>query len=167
MAFISQTPPPVPGQLRPPKDWAHAAGRVRALRFRHYCRRARPAEQAPASKSPPPPFPSRSMLPSVERFTATAHNMLGNSVAVGHAFKRSLVALGEAQRQQSLRDLKRRALRCTQDTRNLRRTPEQRREVQRRSRAPPRDISEIPLDNKALQNSRETLSALYASRMRL
>ena len=37
----------------------------------------------------------------------------------------------------------------------------------RRSRAPPRDISKIPLDNKALLNPRETLSALYASRMRL
>ena len=36
-----------------------------------------------------------------------------------------------------------------------------------RSRAPPRDITEIPLVSKALLNPRETLSALYASRMRL
>ena len=39
--------------------------------------------------------------------------------------------------------------------------------MQQRSRGPPQDISEIPLDNKALLNPRETLSALYASRMRL
>ena len=77
------------------------------------------------------------------------------------------MALGEAQRQQSLRDIKRRALRRTQETRNLRRTPEQWWEVQRRSRGPPRDISEIPLDSKALLNPRETLSTLYASRMQL
>ena len=88
------------------------------------------------------------------RFTATGHSMLGNSVAVGHALKRSLVALGESQRQQSLREIKRP---------NLRRTPEQWREVQRRSRGPSRDTSEIPLDSKALSNPIETLSALYAS----
>ena len=77
------------------------------------------------------------------------------------------MALGEARRQQSLQDIKCRALRCTQETRNLRRTPEQWRELQRRSRAPPRDISEIPLDSKGLLNPRETLSALYLSCMRL
>ena len=93
--------------------------------------------------------------------------MLGNSVAVGHTLKRSLVVLGEARRPQSLRDNKRGALRRPQETRNLRRTLEQWGEVQRRSRPPPRDISEIPSDNKEVLNSRETLSALYASRMRL
>ena len=77
------------------------------------------------------------------------------------------MALGEAQRQQSLRDIKCRGLRRIQETRNLRHTPEQWREVQRRSRGPPQDISEIPMDSKALLNPRETLSALYASRMRL
>ena len=39
--------------------------------------------------------------------------------------------------------------------------------IQRRSRGPPRDIAEIPLDCKALLNPRETLLALYVSRMRL
>ena len=148
-------------------DWAHTTGRVRALRLRHYRLRARPGERAPPSKTPQPPFPARSMLRSMRRFTAAAQNMLGNSVAVGHALKRSLVALGEAQRQQSLRDIKRWALRCTQETGNLQHTPEQWREVQRRSQAPPRDISEIPLDKKVLPNPTETLSALYLSRMRL
>ena len=104
-------------------DWAQAVGKVWALRFRHYRLRARPAEQTPPSKSPQPPFPARSMLPSVGQFTAAAQSMLGNSVAVGHTLKRSLVALGEARRQQSLRDIKRRALRRTQETRNLRRIP--------------------------------------------
>ena len=47
-----------------------------------------------------------------------------NSVVVGHALKRSLVAFAEAQRQQSLREIKRRALWRSQETRNLRRTPE-------------------------------------------
>ena len=147
-------------------DLAHPTGRVRALRFRHYCLRTRPADRPPPPpplKIPQPPFLARSMLPSVGRFTATAQSMLGNPAAVEHALKRSLTALGEAQRQQSLREIKRRA----QETRNLRRTPEQWREVQRRSRSPLRDISEIPLDSKALLNPRETVSALYASRMRL
>ena len=97
----------------------------------------------------------------------TAQSILGTSVTAGHALKRSLVALGEAQRQQSLRGVKRRALRRKQETLNLKRTPEQWREVQRRSRGPPRDVSEIPLDSKALLNPRETLSALYLSRLRL
>ena len=127
----------------------------------------RPAERAPPSKAPQQPFPARSMLPSVGRFTVAAQDMLGTSVTVGHALKRSLVALGEAQRQQSLRGIKRKALRRAQETKNLKRTPEQWKEVQRRSRGPPRDISEIPLDSKALLNPRETLSALYLSRMRL
>ena len=148
-------------------DLAHATGRVRALRFRQYRLRARPAEQAPPSRAPQQPFPARSMLPSLGRFTVTAQSILGTSVTAGHALKRSLVALGEAQRQQSLRGVKRRALRRRQETRNLKRTPEQWREVQRRSRGPPRDISEIPLDSKALLNPRETLSALYLSRLRL
>ena len=148
-------------------DWAHTTGRVRALRFRHYRLRACPAEQAPPSKAPQQPFPARNMLPSVGRFTVTAQNMLGTSVTVGHALKRSLVALGEAQCQQSLRGIKRRALRRVQETRNLKRTPEQWREVQRRSWGPLRDILEIPLDSKALLNPRETLSALYLSRQRL
>ena len=148
-------------------DWAHAAGRVRALHFRHYRLRARPAEQAPPSKAPQQPFPARSMLPSVGRFTVTAQNVLGTSVTAGHTLKRSLVALGEAQRQQSLRGIERRVLRRVQETRNLKHTPKQWREVQRRSRGPPRDISEIPLDSKALLNPMETLSALYLSRLRL
>ena len=125
-------------------------------------------QSGPPLRSPPqPPFSARIMFPSVGRFTTTTQSMLGNSVAVGHALKRSLLALGEAQRQQSLRDIKRWALRRTQETRNLRRTPEQWREVQRRSRGLPRDISEIPLDGKALLIPKETLPALYASRMRL
>ena len=33
-------------------DWAHATGMVRALRFRHYRLRARPAEQAPPLRAP-------------------------------------------------------------------------------------------------------------------
>ena len=99
--------------------------------------------------------------------TAAAQSMLGSSVAVGHVLKQSLVALGEAQRQQSLREIKRRFLWRYQETGNLRRTPEQWREVQRRSRGPPCDIAEIPLDSKALLDPRETLSALYVSRMRL
>ena len=97
----------------------------------------------------------------------TTPQLLGNPVAVEHALKRSLVALGEAQRQQSLREIKRRSLRRSQETRNLRRTPEQWKEVQWRSRGPPRDIAEIPLDSKALLNPRETVSALYVSRQRL
>ena len=68
-------------------------GKVRALRFQHYRLRARLAEHTPPSKPPQPPFPARSMLPSVGRFTATTQSMLGNSVAVGHALNRSLVAL--------------------------------------------------------------------------
>ena len=107
------------------------------------------------------------MLPSVGRFTVTAQSILGTLVTAGHALKRSLVALGEAQRQQSLWGVKCRALPRRQETRNLKRTPEHRREVQRRSRSAPRDISEIPLDSKALPNPRETLSALYLSRLRL
>ena len=39
--------------------------------------------------------------------------------------------------------------------------------MQRRSRGTPRDISEIPLDSKALPNPSETLCACYLSRMRL
>ena len=39
--------------------------------------------------------------------------------------------------------------------------------MQRRSRDPARDISEIPLDSSALANPMETLSALYSSQMRL
>ena len=148
-------------------DWAHATDRVRALRFWHYRLRARPAEQDPPSRAPQHPFPARSMLPSVGRFTETAHNILGTSVTAGHTLKRNIVASGEAQRQQSLRGIKRRALRRVQETRNLKRSPERWREVQRRSRGPPRDISEIPLDSKAPLNPRETLSALYLSRLRL
>ena len=121
-------------------EWAQATGRVRTLRFRHYRLRARHAERAPPSKAPQQPFPARSMLPSVGRFTLAAQDILDTSVTVGHALKRSLVALGKAQRQQSLRGIKRRALRCAQETRNLKRTPEQWKEVQRRSRGPPRDI---------------------------
>ena len=59
----------------------------------------------PSSKAPQHPFLARSMLPSVERFTQMAQNMMGTSVTAGHALKRSLVALGEAQRQQSLRGI--------------------------------------------------------------
>ena len=81
--------------------------------------------------------------------------------------KGALWPRGRAQRQQSLRVIKRRALRRSQETQNLKRTPEHLREVQQRSRAPPRDICEIPLDCKALLNPRETLSALYLSRQRL
>ena len=147
-------------------DWAHAAGRVRALRLRHYRLRTRPAQGASPSKSLQPPFPARNMLPSVG-FPTTAQSMLGNSLAVGRTLKRSLVALGEAQRQQSLRDIKRRALRRTLETGNLQHTPRQWWEVQRRSRGPPRDISEIPLDGNVALNPNETLSTLYASRMRL
>ena len=51
------------------------------------------------------------MLPSVGRFTAAAQDILGTSVTVGHTLKRSLVALGEAQRKQSRRGIKRWALR--------------------------------------------------------
>ena len=155
------------GLLRAIYDWAHAMGKVRALRFWHHRLRARPAEQAPPSRAPQQPFPARSMLPSVGRFTMTAQSILGTSVTAGHALKRSLVALGEAQRQQSLRGVKRRALRRVQETGNLKRSREQWSGVQRRSRGPSRDISEIPLDSKALLNPRETPSALYLSRLRL
>ena len=89
-----------------------------------------------------------------------AQSMLGTSVTAGHALKRSLVALGEAQCQQSLQGIKRQALRRSQETQNPKRTPEQWREVQRRSRGPPRDVLEVPLDSKALLNPRETLYAL-------
>ena len=54
-----------------------------------------------------------------------------------------------------------------QEARNLKLSPEQWREVQRRSRGPPRNISEIPLDSKALLNPTETMSALSLSRLRL
>ena len=100
------------------------------------------------------------MLPSVQHSTVAAQDILGTSVTVGHTLKSSLVALGEAQCQQSLRGIQRRALRHTHETRNLKRTPEQWKEVQRRSRGPPRDISDIPLDSKALLNPKETLFAL-------
>ena len=83
-------------------DWAKAAGWVRTLDFRHYRLRLRPAERASPSRSRQLPFPARSMLPSVGQFTVVAQSMLGNSVRVGHALKQSLVALGKAQRQQSL-----------------------------------------------------------------
>ena len=146
-----------------PTPWAESGLSVSGTIASEHARRHAP----PPSKSPQPPFPARSMLPSVGCFTATAQSILGNSVAVGHALRRSLVALGEAKRQQILREIERRALRRTQETRNLRCTPEHRREVQRLSRGPPRDISKIPLDSKALLNPRETLSALYANRMRL
>ena len=114
------------GLQRGISDWAHAMGRVRALRFRHYGLRARPAEQPPPppSKAPQQPFPARSMLISVGRFTVTAPNMLGTAVMAGNALKQSLLALGEAQRQQSLRGINHRALPRVQETRNLRRTPE-------------------------------------------
>ena len=39
--------------------------------------------------------------------------------------------------------------------------------MQRHGRAPPPDITELSLDNKALPNPMETLSALHASQMRL
>ena len=155
------------GPQRAIYDWAHATGRVRALRFRQYRLKTRPAERAPPSRAPQQPFPSRSMLPTVGRFTVMAQSILGTSVTAGHALKRSLVALKEAQRQHSLSGVKRRALRRKQETLNLKRTPEQWREVQRRSRGPPRDVSEIALDSKALLNPKETLSALYLSRLRL
>ena len=148
-------------------DWAYTAGRVWALRFRDYRLRARPTERAPLLKSPEPPFPARSTHPSVGCFTATAQNFLGNCVALGHALKRSLVVLREAQRQQSFQDIKRRAPRRTKETHTLLRTAECWRVVQRHSRGPPRDISEIPLDNKTLLNAKETLCALHASRIRL
>ena len=113
------------------------------------------------------PFPVRSTIPLVVRFTAVAQSMLGGSVSVGHALKRSLVALGEAQSEQGLKEIRRWSLRCSQETKDLRRTPEQWREVQRRSWGPPHDIAEIPLANKPLLDLKETLSALYMSRMRL
>ena len=69
---------------------------------------------------------------------------------VGHTLKRSLVALGEAQRQQSLREFRRQCLQRSQETKDRRRTPEQWRELQRRSPGPPRDVAEITLENKAL-----------------
>ena len=148
-------------------DWAHATGRVRALRFRHYRLRARPAEQGPPPRAPQQPFPARSMLPSVGRFTVTAQNILGTSVTAGHALKRSLVGLREARRQQSLWAIKRTVLRRVQETRNLKRSPEQWREVQRRSRGPPRDISAIPQDSNAFLNPRQMPSALYLPLLRL
>ena len=87
-------------------------------------------------------------------------------MAVGHALKRGLVALREAQRQESLREIKRRTLRRTQEMMNLQPTSEQWREVQQCSWGRPGDISEIPLDSKAVVSPTETLSALYARRMR-
>ena len=113
------------------------------------------------------PLLTRGMLPSVGRYTAAAKSMPGCSVAVGHVLKRSFMALKEAQRQHSLREIKHRFLWQSQETRNLRRTPEQWREAQGRRQGPPCDITEIPLDIKALLDPRETLSALYVSRMQL
>ena len=54
-------------------EWAHAAGRVRALHFRHYRLRTGPAERASPRKFPQPCFAARSMLPSVGCFTTAAH----------------------------------------------------------------------------------------------
>ena len=84
-------------------------------------------------------------------------------MAVGHALKRNLVALGEAQRQQSPREIKRRCLRRSPETQDVRHTPEQWQEVQRCSRGPPHDVVEIPVDKKALLDLRATLSAMYVS----
>ena len=136
-------------------DWANAAGQVRTLHFRHYHLRSRPAERASPSRSPQMLFPVRRMLSSVGRFTVAAQSMLGSSVAVGHALKRSLVALGEGQRQQSLQEIKRRFLRRSQETRNLRRTPQQWRELQRRSRGPRVISRRFPWTARRCSNSKK------------
>ena len=92
-------------------------------------------------------------------------------MSIGHALKRSLVALREAQHQQSLRKIRHWGLRRSQETKDLRRTLEQWRKVQRCSRELLCDVVEIPLANKELANTvlldpRETLFALYMGWMR-
>ena len=149
-------------------DWAHATGRVWALRFRQYRLRARLAEPPPfPSKAPQHPFPARGMLSSVERFTRMAHHMPGTSVTAFHALKRTLWPWGRPIGNKSSGKL-------SAGPSGARRKPgtsSAPRSSGGRSNgaaaAPPRDVSEIPLDSKALLNPRETLSALYLSRQRL
>ena len=117
-------------------------------------------KMASPSKYPHFPFPTHNMLPSEERLPATAQSM-------PHTLKGSLVALGHAQRHQSLPEIMHRPLRRSRETRNLLRTTEQWKEVQRCSRGPPHNIAQVPLDNKALLNPSETLPALYVSRFLL
>ena len=62
-----------------------------------------------------------------------SQSVLGSCVAVGSVLKPSVLALGEAQRLQSLREIKDRFHCQSKETRNLRCTPEQWREVQRRN----------------------------------
>ena len=74
-----------------------------------------------------------------------------------------LLALGEAQCQQIIPELKRRILKRSPENQHLRRTLGQWPEVDQRSRGPPRDIAEILLDNKALLDPKETPIYVYVT----
>ena len=68
----------------------------------------------------------------------------------GHALKRSLVALGEAHRQQSVREVRRRCLRRSQETKDLQHTLEQWREnalqTEREETLPTLSADTLPTD---------------------
>ena len=80
----------------------------------------------------------------VQTFQWYAHAISGGAPQGLEAVKRALVAMAEAQKRQCLRDLGARGSMQAHTTRNLRRTPEQWREVPLRTRAPPKHISEVP-----------------------
>ena len=88
-------------------------------------------------------------------------------MVVHDALKRTLVALGEAQYRQSLRQMKSWFLWRSQETRNLRRTLEQWWDLPRSSRGLSRDITENPLDSNTMLDAKGTVSAVHVSRMRL
>ena len=116
-----QQPPTCPGPLVECLQcaiygWAKATDRVWTLNFRHYCLRLRPAERAPPLAVPTRAVPGAQHAPLDEAGSAMAQNMLRGCVTVGHVLKRSLVVLGEAQRQQSLREIRRRCLRQPRET---------------------------------------------------
>ena len=80
---------------------------------------------ASPSRYPQLPLPARSKLLSVGRFNRATRNTLRNSLAVGQALRRSLVALGEGQREQSLREIKCWSLRRSKETQKVQYTPKQ------------------------------------------
>ena len=98
------------------------------------------------------------------RFTATAQSMPGNLSCGGARPQKEPCGVGGGPAPAKPPGYQ--ALRRTQETRNQGSTSEQWQDVQRRSQCPPRDISEIPLENKALLKHREILFARYVSRMR-
>ena len=107
---------------------------------------------------------ARYAAPSADLPAARTRN--GGAPQGPEALKRAPVALGEAQKRQCLRDLQARGMQRLggrDATRNLCRTPEQWREVQRCT-SPPKHINEVPVANMLLLNPREILASLRQSR---